>query len=295
MGGAPSYKAWARLREGFLNGFRVRAPAVALALALLCAMPMSAPANAGLPDLGSRVPVGTLPTGTDFIVYPMNDVPVVSIELWYRAPSVGFGAIPVPSLARLAAEVVVASRPITGKPLGSVVREAGGHIGVSVYADSVEISIMAPSSAASALVRAMTTAFFAPVVTETGYREAQRLVEQEALIGSFSPNDVLRDAVFGALFRSGPAHYPVLGNARAIEGISLETVRAYASRAFRSQNAVLVAGGAVDASLVKAAVSGRAAVSSANARMEPAISSVPAGAPRFISKTWIKTEARTVG
>jgi predicted Zn-dependent peptidase len=156
---------------------------------------------------------------------------------------------------------------------------------VNVYGDSLAISVSAPAAAASEIVKAMTTAFFAPVVTEDGWDEARRAVEQEALVGSFNADDVTRDAVFDALFASGPAHYPVLGSAHAVEGISLDVVRSYASRAFRSQNAVLVTTGAANASVVKAAVAGRAPLSAENARAEPMLASVPARLPRSLTKT----------
>jgi len=229
--------------------------------------------------------VGAFPNGGISVADPIGGVPVVAVELWYRAPSVGFGQSPVPSLGRLAAEVVVASKPLSGKPLGTLVAESGGRIAVNVYGDSVAISVSAPAAAASDLVRAMTTAFFAPVVTEDGWNEARHEVEQEALVGSFNPDDVTRDAVFGALFTSGPAHYPVLGSAHGIEAISLDMVRSFASRAFRSQNAVLVVTGAADASVVKTAVAGRAPLIAQSARAEPMLASIPAHLPRSLTKT----------
>jgi predicted Zn-dependent peptidase len=229
--------------------------------------------------------VGALPGGGVSILNPTGGAPAAAIELWYRAPSIGFGETPVLSLARLAAEVVVASKPLAGKPLGTTIAEAGGRITVNVYADSLAISVLAPAAAAPEIVRAMTTAFFAPVVTEDGYREAKHAVEQEALIGSFNPDTLARDAVFGGLFSSGPAHYPVLGGARAIERISSDAVRSYATRAFRSQNAVLVTTGAVDASVVRTAVAGRTSLSVESGRAEPALSSTPARAPRLIAQS----------
>jgi predicted Zn-dependent peptidase len=229
--------------------------------------------------------IGVFPNGGISIADPIGGVPVVAVELWYRAPSIGFGENPVPALGRLAAEVVIASRPLSGKSLGTVVSEIGGRIAVNVYGDSIAISVSAPAAAASEIVKAMTTAFFAPVVTEDGWTEARHAVEQAALVGSFNPDDVARDAVFGALFASGPAHYPVLGSAHAIEGISLDVVRSYASRAFRSQNAVLVVTGATDASVVKTAVAGRAPLTAENARAEPMLTSLPARLPRSLTKT----------
>ena len=229
--------------------------------------------------------VGALPDGGISVTQSMGGAPAATVELWYRAPSTGFGATPVVSLARLAAETVLASKPLAGKPLGTIVSEAGGRIAVNVYGDSIAISVSAPAQAASVLVRAMTTAFFAPVITEDGYHEAQQTVAQAALISGFNPDDFTRDAVFGALFSAGPAHYPISGSPSAIQRISLEAVRSYASRAFRSQNAVLVAVGAVDASVTHAAVAGRS-LCAANAGAEPKTASPLAHLPRLIAKSF---------
>jgi predicted Zn-dependent peptidase len=253
---------------------RILRLSVVLALVVGC---VRAPAKA--------VPfVGSLPAGGISVVQPMSGVPAAAVELWYRAPSVGFSTLVVPSTARLAAEVVVASEPINGKSLGTYVRDFGGRISINVYADSIAISVLTPAVAAPDIVRVMTRAFFAPVITREGYQEAQRLVEQEALLSSFSADDVLRDTVFGALFRNGPAHYPVLGNAREVDRISLDAVRNYAFRAFRSQNAILTVAGAVDASVANAAVSGRPSVSLTSAQAEKPVSSERAVLPRFVTK-----------
>lgn len=217
-----------------------------------------APAATGdLPDLGPGVTVGHLPSGGTVIVRPAQGAPVAAIELWYRAPSTGFGAKPVPATARLAAQIVAASRPIVGDSLGKAVSAAGGRLAISVYADSVAISAVVPAAAARQIVKVLTTAFFAPVMTEDGYRDAVRDVVQESQISAYDPETVARDAVFGELFTGGPQHFPSLGDPKGIAAISLADARSYATRAFRSQNATLVVSGAVDPDIASAAVAGR--------------------------------------
>jgi predicted Zn-dependent peptidase len=248
------------------------------ALVLLSLLPVQAA------SLGANVTMGDLPSGGTYIVRSSNAVPVAAIELWYRAPSTGFASTPVPSLARLAAEVVVASRPLAGKSLGTFVSDLGGRISVSVYADSIEISALVPSPSAAGVVRAMTTAYFAPVVTQDGFTEAQRSVTEEAFLDSFNADTVTRDAIFSSLFSAGPAHYPVLGDPQAIAAISYDTILAFAQRAFRSQNAVLVVNGAVDPSISNSAAIGRTAGSDKNSSpaAEPAVPSVLASVPQSV-------------
>jgi predicted Zn-dependent peptidase len=190
-------------------------------------------------------------------VRPAQGAPVAAIELWYRAPSTGFGPKPQPSIARLAAQAVAASKPIIGDPLGKLVRDIGGRLAITVYTDSVEISALVPASGARAIVKAMTTAYFAPVTTEQGFRSAQRDVGQEALFSPFDVETVVRDAVFSELFTDGPQHYPTVGDAKGIGSLAYDDVKSFAARAFRAQNATLVISGAVDPSVAAAAVPGR--------------------------------------
>jgi predicted Zn-dependent peptidase len=220
------------------------------------ALPVCA-ATGDLPDLGPNVTVGRLPAGGTVIVRPEQGAPLAAIELWYRAPSTGFGPKPVPAIARLSAQVVAASKPIVGETLGKTVGEAGGRLSITVYSDSVAISAVVPANAARTIVKAMTTAYFAPVVTEDGYRAARSEVEQESQISGYDPETVVRDAIFAQLFSGGPQHFPSLGDSRTVSEIGFVDVKAFATRAFRSQNATLVVSGAVDSGIADAAVSGR--------------------------------------
>ncbi len=210
-----------------------------------------------LPDLGPGIVVSRLPAGGTAIVSPAAGAPVAAVELWFRAPSTGFGTKPVPSLARLAAQTVAGSKPLVGDPLGTVVSNLGGRLAVTVYTDSVEVAAVVPASQASVTIRAMTTAFFAPVITEDGFRDAGRDVGREALFSAFDLETVVRDALFAELFRDGPQHYPALGDAKTVGSLRFDDVRAFAVRAFRAGNATLVVSGAVDPSVVAAAVAGR--------------------------------------
>ena len=246
-------------------------------------MAPAAAAPGGLPDLGQGVKVGRLAVGGTYIVRPLDGPPVAAVELWYRAPSTGFGPSPMTGLARLAAQVVAASKPIVGDSLGKTVADLGGRLSIDVYSDSVSIAATVPADSARDVIKQMTTAYFAPVVTDDGYRSAQRDVAQEALVASFDPETVARNALFAQLFSSGPQHYPEIGTAKGIAAISESDVRSFAVRAFRSQNAVLVVSGAVDASIGEAAATGRA---SSDDRAEPPAVPVVAPAPAPVTESF---------
>jgi predicted Zn-dependent peptidase len=217
-----------------------------------------------LPDLGPGVTIARMSTGGTVIVRPAQGAPVAAVELWFRAPSTGFGPKPALGIARLAAQVVAASKPIVGLPLGKAVSDIGGRLAITTYTDSVAVSAVVPATSARDIVKLMTTAFFAPVATEDGFRLAQRDVAQEALISKFDPETAVRDAIFSELFSSAPQHYPALGGPKDITALVFSDVRAFATRAFRAQNATLVVSGAVDATVASAAVPGRPATDDAS-------------------------------
>src|SRR5271165_7090067 len=125
---------------------------------------------------------GRLSSGAAFVYQRTSGAPIAVVELWYRAPATGFGPAPIPSLSRLAAEAVLSSKPLTAKPLGSTLSDMGGRINVSAYADSIVIAATVPSASAKSVVQALTRSFFAPVLTDDGFKEARREVQMETLL-----------------------------------------------------------------------------------------------------------------
>ena len=195
-----------------------------------------------------------------------------AVALWYRAPAGGFDAPAAPGLSRLAAATVCASVPISGTPLAQLVERFGGRLSVAAYPDSVAITALVPPDRVAQTVRAMTADFFAPVVTAPGFAVAQRDVGEDALLRSVEP-DAIEDALGAALFASGPFHDGTLPNAK-LGDVKVERVRAFAERAFRPANAILILAGNVDAAAL-GSVAARSGDTSPPAP-EPAAAPAPA-------------------
>ncbi|MDB5069843.1 MAG: hypothetical protein JWM87_954 [Candidatus Eremiobacteraeota bacterium] len=195
--------------------------------------------------LGQTATSGVLPSGVAYALHPDPAQSAAAVALWYRAPSGGFGATPVPGLSRLAAATVNASTPITGTPLARLVERWGGRISVSAYPDSVAVTALVPADHVAQAVRAMTGSFFAPVTTAEGLQVAQRYATEDAIFRSFAP-DAIEDALGAALFATGPVHDGTIASAASVGDIKLDRVRAFAERAFRPANAILVLTGNVD-------------------------------------------------
>ncbi len=250
-------------------------PKAALAAAFIISGVL--PAVAAAPAASTPLSSGALPGGGQYVISRADIAPVAAIALWYRAPASGFDAPAVPGLGRLAAATVAGSAPITGTPLGRYVSELGGRIAISSYPDSIAISALVPAESAANVVHAMTVSFFAPVVTGDGLKLAQRDVGEEAFFRQFNSEQTIDDDLVAALFADGPAHFAGLGPAADVSKITLDVVKAYAERAFRPANAVLVVTGAVDDSVVGTAVPGRAgATPTAEAPAAARLASLPA-------------------
>jgi len=248
--------------SGFSTGLRAAVSAALLVGGLASAGGAQAVAPA----------TGTLPGGVAYEVRPEPAQSGAAVALWYRAPAGGFDGPAVPGLSRLAAATVSASAPISGTPLAQLVERFGGRLGVAAYPDSVAITALVPPDRVAQTVRAMTADYFAPVVTAPGLALAQRDVREDALLRSVEP-DAIEDALGAALFASGPFHDGTMP-AASLGGIALERVRAFAERAFRPANAILILTGNVDAAAL-AAVAARSGDTSAKTP-EPAATAVPA-------------------
>ena len=200
---------------------------------------------------------GTLPGGGTYLIRPQGGADVVAVALWYRAPAAGFGTDTVPGLGRLAASAVAASQPITGTSVSQFVRQSGGRLSISAYPESISISLLVPANRGADAVKALTRSFFAPVLTDTGLMLARRNVLEDGAIRDYDHGAQITDAIYAALFASGPAKIPPFGSTASYATAPIDQVTAYAERAFRPANAILIVTGATDASILAAALPGR--------------------------------------
>ena len=187
----------------------------------------------------------TLPSGALAILQPDPQQPVAALGLWFRAPSGGFDAAAVPGISRFAATAIADSAPITGTPLAELIRREGGRLTISAFPDSISVTAVVPPDVAAATLRAMTTAYFAPVLTDAGITATRGDAASDALVRSFDPDDATEDALDTVLFPDGPFHFGRIGQVPALRSVTAAAVRAFTERAFAPANAVVVLTGAV--------------------------------------------------
>lgn len=225
-----------------MSGVRRGLWAAVSAALLVCGVAGGAAAQVAAP---SAAATGTLPGGVAYELRPDPAQPAAAVALWYRAPAGGFDATPAPGLSRLAAATVAASAPITGTPLAQLVERFGGRLSIAAYPDSVSITALVAPDHVAETVRSMTADYFAPVVTAAGLPVAQRDSGEDALLRSVEP-DAIEDALGTALFAAGPFHDGTIPTTTALNEVTVDRVRAFAERAFRPGNAILVLTGNVD-------------------------------------------------
>lgn len=235
--------------------------------------------SAGVGGADAPAPAtGTLPGGGTYIVRPAAGAAVAAISLWYRAPAGGFGTPAIPGLGRIAASAVAASAPVTGTSLARFVRQVGGRLTIDTYPESVAVSVIVPADRAAEAVQALTRSYFAPVLTDAGLAVARQDVLEDQTIRGFNHDAALTDAMYAALFASGPAKIPPFGSSQTFATLGTDVVRAYAERAFRPANAVLVATGSVDASVLSAALPGRTGAAPGPESPQPEVLASPVAA-----------------
>lgn len=207
---------------------------------------------------GPAVPqTGKLAGGGTYLIRPQGGAAVAAVALWYRAPAGGFGSDAIPGLGRLAVTAVAASRPITGTSLSEFVRQVGGRLSINAYPESLSVSLTVPAERAGDAVQALTRSFFAPVLTDAGLALARRSVVEDGAIRDFDHGAQITDAIYAALFAGGPAKIPPFGSSASYATAPIDTVRAYAERAFRPANAILIVTGDVDDTVISTALPGR--------------------------------------
>jgi predicted Zn-dependent peptidase len=240
----------------------ILAAALALMLAPLAALAADEPS------------AGSLPHGGSYTIARDTTLASAAIDLWFRAPGAGYNN-DQPGISRVAATAAAAATLESGKSLASLVRNVGGHLAINVYPDLVDISVSVPASAARRVVAAMSAAYFSSAIDDDALKIARTDVAVLSAQERFSPDDLLHDALFAQLFVSGPAHFPPIPDDLSdFKGITLDQVKTFAKRAFRSANATFALAGNVDVSLLDAVTAG--APGSADAPIASSLASAPA-------------------
>lgn len=203
---------------------------------------------------GAQTPVyqtsGSLPGGGTYIMRRDEIAATSAMELWFRAPAGGADAR-YPGISRLALTAIAASKPAHGTSLTELINRLGGTLNVSVYPDIAMVGVSVPSWDAPQVLRALTSAYFAPSISSDGFKTALRDCAVAAAETRFDAERILQDSLFAQLFASGPAHYPAIpGTTADFTKIPQDAVKAYAQRAFRQNNAVLSLAGDVNAPLL---------------------------------------------
>jgi predicted Zn-dependent peptidase len=197
---------------------------------------------------------GALPGGGTYVVRPDGGAATTAIELWFRAPGAGYDS-KYPGISRLALTTLAASRPPHGTSLAELVKGLGGTLTLNVYPDIAMVGVSVPSWNATNVAKALTAAYFTPSVTDDGLKAALRDCAIAGTEARFDADRLLQDALFAHLFVSGPAHYSPTPTAAAhFSKIPVDQVKAFATRAFSSPNAVMSIAGNVDSKVLSEVV-----------------------------------------
>lgn len=252
----------------------MRAGSIVLAFALLASATRAVPVRAA----AQGVAQGVLPHGGSYLLERDPGVSQAAVELWFRAPSDGYDGS-TPGIAQLSAVAVAAVPLAAGRTLVDFLQTVGGRFNVNVYPDMVSVGAIVPTSAVRRTIATMTAAYFMPRVSDASLKIAQQDAAVTAIERKYYPTLALHDLAFAQLFSSGPSHQsPVPQSDAQIAAVPTTAVDAFAKRAFRSANALLIVTGNVDAGALDAVTDGTPGT------MDPPFDSPLAASPQDISQ-----------
>lgn len=218
---------------------------------------------------------GALPGGGQYILHRDATAGTAAVELWYRVPSAGYDNAN-PGIARLALAALAVSAPPHGTSFAELVKRDGGSLTINVYADIAMVGASVPAAQAPAVLKALTSTYFAPSISDAGLKAALRDSAIVATEEQYDADQQLQNALFARLFSAGPAHYaPVPPSAAAFAKIPVNDIRAFAARGFRQSNAVLSIAGNVDPEVVGNARTSMGAQAQGDAPFDSSVAQAP--------------------
>lgn len=218
--------------------------------AVLCAALGIAPraAWAGAAVIGDVGPqtVGTqLASGLTVVARKSGAAPLAALEFWVRCPANGYDGMQ-PGIARLAAFALADHKPPVGPSLRDAVRAAGGRLGISVYPEATQFSVVAPAYDMSNLLSALLGAVLHPAIDQASFESGRTRLAAVQVAAEEGVDQVLRDALFAQLFSAGPLHDSTYGNPISLRAMTLNAVAGFTTTAYVPGNEIVVVTGAID-------------------------------------------------
>jgi predicted Zn-dependent peptidase len=133
-----------------------------------------------------------------------------------------------------------------GSSLRTDARAAGAQIAVSVYHESTEIAILAPSYLSGSLLDKLVHEALHPELDQKAFDAARQRLAAQQVASLDMPDEVLRDSLFARMFATGPLHDSSYGDPKTLTGLTLADVTAFAERAYVPADEIVVAVGDVD-------------------------------------------------
>lgn len=212
-----------------------------LALALVAGWQV-ARADAAASSAGPQTVTQQLQNGLTMVARKAGAAPVIALEVWIRCPSNDYDSSR-PGIARLAAMALLDERSATSLSLRDATHIAGGQISVSVYYESTEIAILAPSYAAPALLDKLGATVARAYIDQTAFDSARTRLAAAQAAASEMPDQQLRDTLFAQMFASGPLHDSTYGDPKSLRDMTLQDVTKFLGRAYVPASEIAVAVG----------------------------------------------------
>ncbi len=185
------------------------------------------------------------PNGLTVVARKAGAAPVVALEVWIRCPSNDYDSSR-PGIARLAALALLDEKSATSLSLRDATRIAGGQIAVSVYYESTELAILAPSYAAPALLDKLSATAARPYVDQAAFDSARTRLAAGQVAAGGVVDQQLRDALFTQLFASGPLRDSTYGSPKSLKDVTLADVTKFLGRAYVPESEIVVVAGDQD-------------------------------------------------
>lgn len=250
------------------------------------APPRTSPQEPGAPGAPTNAPEpppkleglveATLPNGLRVYLYPLQELPLVSVRLVLPAGS-AYEPPGKRGLAALTAEVLPRGAPGASSPQERAER-LGATLSVSPYIDDVQIGLDGLARDQGALLDLLAEVVMRPSLAAGELEHARQALADEGEVSLDDPAALAQDAARGALFAGHPYARPALGVPDDLRSLSAEDVAAFHRARYRPGGASLVIVGDIDPGAARKAVEARFGAWEAGTS-SPGLSTVPPPAP----------------